>query len=109
MKINFKYLSFVLALSLMLPGYSIFAEEQVYGWELMTQQERNEHQMKMQNMHTEEEREKYRNEHHELMQERAKQQGVTLPEPPQSRNKNMTPGMAPGSGMGPGMGGGKGR
>jgi hypothetical protein len=105
MKINFNCLSFVLALSLMLPGYSIFAEEQVYGWELMTQQERNEHRTKMQNLHTEEEREQYRIEHHKQMQERAKQQGVTLPEAPQYRNKNMTPGMTPGSGMG----GGKGR
>lgn len=112
MKINTKFMFFILALSLMLPGYSVVAEDQVYGWQLMTQQERNEYRSKMQNMQTREEREQYRIEHHKLMQQRAKERGVKLPE---YRNKTMGPGMergsgmGPGSGMGSGMGGGKGR
>jgi hypothetical protein len=76
-------------------------QEQVYGWQLMSEQERLEHRQKMQQMKTEEEREAFRREHHEKMQERARQMGVTLPEEPGQRGK----GMGPGSGMGPGGGG----
>lgn len=101
-----KFMFFILALSLMLPVYSVMAEDQVYGWQMMTQQERNEYQSKMQSMQTREEREQYRMEHHKLMQERAKERGVKLPE---YQNKNMGDGMGPGSGMGSGMGGGQGR
>ena len=39
MRINTKYAFYILALSLMLPGLSNAAEEQAYGWQLMTQQE----------------------------------------------------------------------
>ena len=92
-------------LTLGLSGTSVFAEQEIYGSQLMTQQERMEHRTKMQNMKTNEERERYRMEHHKNMQERAKQQGVTLPDEPQMHHK----GMGGGSGMGGGMGGGKGR
>ena len=111
MIIRKKSLLLVCTLSLSLPVYSLLAEEQVYGSQLMTQQERMEHRNKMQSMKTMEERERYRMEHHAKMQERAKQQGVTLPESPQTRNKGMGGGMGSGQGggMGGGMGGGKGR
>jgi hypothetical protein len=81
-------------------------QEQVYGWQLMSEQERQEHRQQMQQMKTEEEREAFRREHHEKMQERARQMGVTLPEEPGQGGKGMGPG---GGGMGPGggMGGGK--
>ena len=52
---------------------------QVYGWDLMTPEERIQHRETMRNMKTEEEREAYRMEHHQRMQERAQQRGVTLP------------------------------
>ncbi|MCW8854364.1 MAG: hypothetical protein OQK76_11850 [Gammaproteobacteria bacterium] len=52
---------------------------QVYGWDLMTAEERVQHRETMRNMKTEEEREAYRMEHHQRMQERAQQRGVTLP------------------------------
>ena len=107
MKTSTRYLLFVFLLSLMLPGYSVFSEEQVYGRQLMTEQERNEHRMKMQSMETEEARERYRMEHHKKMQQRAKQQGVTLPDMPQQRGKGMKRGF--GSGQGGGSGGGRGR
>lgn len=87
------------------PGGLVLSAEQIYGSQLMTQQERMEHRTKMQSMKTKEERERYRMEHHKLMQQRAKQRGVTLPDKPQMRNK----GMDGGSGMGGGMGGGRGR
>ncbi len=72
-------------------------QEQVYGYELMTEQERAEHRKQMRSFKTEQEREKFRLEHHKKMQERAKERGVTLPEQPLPRGK----------GMGGGMGGGR--
>ncbi|MDR0777562.1 MAG: hypothetical protein LBE81_13145 [Azonexus sp.] len=71
------------------------AEEPVFGWQLMTEQEQIEQRQKMLSAKTPEEREAVRSEHHQRMLERARQQGVTLPDPPPQ-------------GMGPGMGGGRG-
>ncbi len=68
-------------------------QEQVYGSQLMTQQERAEYRGKMSAAQSAEEQEHIRKEHHEHMKERAKASGVTLPEEP---------------GMGP-CGGGRGR
>jgi len=79
-------------------------QEQIYGSQLMTQQERNEHRTKMRAAKTAEEREQFRKEHHEAMKERAKARGVTLPDEPPARGGGMGPG---GAGMGPG--GGRGR
>lgn len=99
MKLTSRNLILVSALAFGIPASSISAEEQVYGYQLMTQQERIEHRAKMQSFKTMEERERYRIEHHNRMQERAKEQGVTLPDAPMPR----------GMGGGPGMGGGGGR
>jgi hypothetical protein len=74
----------------------------VYGYELMTPQERSEYQTRMRSMKTDQEREAFRLEHHKRMQERARAQGKTLPDsPPADRG----PGMGPGGGMGPSGGG----
>jgi hypothetical protein len=84
-------------------------EQQVYGWQLMDEQERAEHRNKMRSFQTEQEREAYRMEHHERMQERAREQGMALPDEPTPRGKGMG-GPGPGMGAGPGPGGGgKGR
>ena len=78
-------------------------QEQVYGWQLMTPEEREQHRAKMRSFKTEEEREQYRLEHHKEMQERARERGVTIPDmPPESLGK----GMGPGGGYGYGGGGG---
>ena len=106
MKVGNKNLILICALTLGLPGAAVFAEQQVYGSQLMSQQERMEHRTKMQNMKTMQERERYRMEHHKMMQERAKEKGVTLPDEPSMRNKGMGGGQ--GNGMGGGMGGGQG-
>jgi septal ring factor EnvC (AmiA/AmiB activator) len=74
-------------------------QEQIYGSQLMTEQERAEYHARMRAAKTAEEREKIRKEHHERMKERAKEQGVTLPDDPPER------GMGPGGGMGPAGGG----
>ncbi|AZR82339.1 hypothetical protein [Thiomicrospira sp. S5] len=111
-------LASVLALS-GLPTISVAAQDgpqQMYGSQLMTPQERAEHREKMRNAKTEEERNQIRAENHARMQERAKEQGVTLPDSPPAGGagmgyrQGMGGGMGPGNGMrqGGGMGGGMG-
>lgn len=91
-------------------------QEQIYGSQIMTQQERTEYRAKMRTAKTAEEQAQIRKEHHEQMKERAKSRGVTLPDDPPARGGGMGPGgmgpggMGPGGGgMGPGGGGGRGR
>jgi hypothetical protein len=75
-------------------------DQDIYGTQLMTQQERDAHRNKMRSAKTYEEQQRIRNEHHKQMQARARERGVTLPpEPPANRG--------PGMGPGPGGGGGK--
>lgn len=115
-----KYIPLFLALSLSAPFVSA-QEEPIYGQQLMTEQERAEHREQMRNLRTEQEREAFRQEHHERMQQRAEERGVTLPDEPGQRGKGMNQsqqkkGMGQGKGMGhekgrgmdQGMGGGKG-
>lgn len=107
-----RYLFAAIATLLLLaatPSISFAAEEgkTVYGWQLMTEQERAEHRAKMRSFNTEEEREAYRQEHHKRMQARAKEQGATLPDEPLPRGKGV--GMGPRDGSGPGGGQGRGR
>jgi hypothetical protein len=82
-------------------------QEHIYGSQMMTAQERNEYRDRMQAAKTNEEREQIRVEHHERMKERAKAQGLSMPDSPPQRGGGMGSGM--GSGMGGGMGGGKGK
>jgi len=71
-----------IALGLMASTASFAADAPIYGSQLMTNQERIEHRNKMQAAKTAEEREQVRLQHHEQMQLRAKEQGVTLPDTP---------------------------
>ena len=80
-------------------------EKVIYGYQLMTAQEREQYQAQMRNAKTAEERERLRKEHHEKMQARAKQRGVMLPDMPPKRGG----GMNQGNGMGYGSGMGNGR
>lgn len=85
-------------------------EDQIFGSQMMTQQERNEYRSKISTAKTAEERERIRNEHHEQMVERAKARGVTLPDEPPARGGRMSPGEGGmGSSGGKGSGGGGGR
>ena len=77
----------------------------IYGSQLMTQQERAQYRAHMRSLRTAQERERFRMEHHERMQERAQARGVTLPDMPPARGGR---GMGPGGG-GPGGGGAGGR
>ncbi len=79
-------------------------DQDIYGSQLMTPQERDAHRNKMRAAKTGQERERIRAEQHEQMKVRAKERGVTLPDaPPAGRGPGMGPG--PGGGMGPGGGG----
>lgn len=52
------------------------------GSQLMTAEERKTHRAKMRSSASREDREKVRAEHHEVMKQRAKEQGTTIPEHP---------------------------
>jgi len=84
-------------------------QDQIYGSQLMTQQERSAYRAQMRNAKTAQEREQIRKEHHERMKVRAKEKSVTLPDEPPARGmrQGMGRGTDPsGGGMGPGGGGG---
>lgn len=76
----------------------------IFGSQLMTTQERGEHQVRMRTAQTLEEREQIRAEHHKIMVERARERGVTLPAEPPARSgmAGRGGGMGSGAGMGPG-------
>jgi len=108
MKFPKYFTTFFSVIVLLLPLQSSFSEESVYGWNMMTEQERIQHRETMHNFKTNEERERYRIEHHKRMQERAKERGLSMPAMPRDRmGTGMGSGM--GSGSGSGQGGGKGR
>lgn len=98
-----------IALGVMASTASFAADTRIYGSQLMTNQERIEHRTKMQAAKTAEEREQVRQQHHEQMQLRAKEQGVTLPDTPPAQGGGQGRGMGPGGGMSPGAGMGAGR
>lgn len=54
--------------------------EPVYGSQLMTPQERTEYRSRMNSLKTREERDAFRAEHRQKMQERAREKGKTLPD-----------------------------
>ncbi len=64
--------------------------KQVYGKQLMTEQERSEQRSKMRAATTEAERESIRKENQERMKQRAKEQGVTLIDKRQNKQKGNT-------------------
>jgi hypothetical protein len=98
-----------IALALLSTGTAMAQNDApIYGSQLMTRQERIEYRNQMRSMKTQEERNAFRLEHHNRMQERAKERGLSLPDAPPARGGGMGPGGG-GMGPGPGMGGGRGR
>jgi len=85
---------------------SLNRDRDIYGFQLMTPQERDAYRARMRSARTQEERERIRAENHARMQERAKERGVTLPDAPGGRGigRGPGPGPGPGGGMGPGRG-----
>ena len=84
------------AFTVLLPAPAIAADQDIYGYQLMTPAERTAHRDKMRQAKTAEEREQIRAAHHAEMQIRAKQKGLTLPDMPANRG----PGSGPGGGAG---------
>ncbi len=93
----------VIALGLMSSG-AIAADQPIYGSQMMTNQERMEHRTKMNAAKTPQELEQVRLEHHEQMQLRAKERGVTLPDTPPTQGGGARQGMGSGARMGGGQG-----
>lgn len=93
-----------------LPMASMAQEDEaaIYGSQLMTQEERQEHMQKMRSASSDDERAQIRQEHHERMRLRAKEKGVELPEAPPQERGRIHQQDRPGSGMGPGAGNGSG-
>lgn len=103
-KMNFKGLLLALAMGGFTAG--VLADDPpIYGSQLMTNQERIEHRNKLRTAKTAEEREQIRLQHHEQMQLRAKEKGITLPDAPPAPAGGQGRRMGPGGGMGPGAGG----
>jgi hypothetical protein len=77
--------------------------EPIYGYHTMTDQERNQYREKMRYAQGEKERQAIRDEHHKLMEARAKERGESSPE---SRGPHAVGAerMGPGSNTGPHMG-----
>ena len=100
----------LILLILMITTQKSISEESVYGWNMMTEQERIDHREILRNLKTTEERERYRIEHHNKMQQRANEMGMTVPDMPRHRMREDS-GMGSGSGYrsGSGAGAGKGR
>jgi hypothetical protein len=57
-------------------------DRDIYGYQLMTPEERAEYRSRMRAANSFEERERIRAEHYARMQERAQERGLTLPEQP---------------------------
>ncbi len=100
-----------LAATLLLSTGSSFAadQEQIYGSQLMTQQEQLEYRKKNTNAKTAQEREQIRMEHQAMINERAKERNMKLPDTPASGmgpsgDMQRDGGMSPGGGMGGGRG-----
>ena len=62
-------------------------QQQVTGRELMTEQERAEHHARMQAATTEAERQQIRSKQHELMKQRAKERGLSIPDEPPAKSQ----------------------
>jgi hypothetical protein len=82
----------------------------VYGWQLMSDEERAAYRAQMRAMSAEE-REKFQQAHHEAMKARAKERGVSLPDqtrtPPGAGKGRGPAGTGPGPGAGQRGGGGR--
>ena len=78
------------------------AKEQVYGSQLMTQQERAAHRARVMAATTPEAKALIRAQQHERMKERARQLGLEMPDTPPALAGGRGPGPGPCVGMGPG-------
>jgi hypothetical protein len=64
-------------------------EPYIYGWQLMTGAERELMQQRLSRTQSEEERQQIQADHHRQMEERARQQGYTLPDESRMHHQSM--------------------
>jgi hypothetical protein len=74
--------------------------QDIYGWQIMTQQERDQFRADMLNAKTKEELQTICREHRRKMQLRAQEMGVVLPEKPLKSVKTVGMGQGPGPTLG---------
>ncbi len=91
-------LSLVVFTPFISPAVAQSADQSSYGRPLMSDQEMQEYSARMRSAKTEEERERIRTEHHQQMEVRAKERGVTPPASP-ARGMGRNPRMGNGQGM----------
>lgn len=72
-------------------------EQPIFGRDLMTQEELMQHRARMRTARTPEEREALRRAHHATMLQRAREQGIELPEQPPPRGRGIGMGRGPGA------------
>ena len=91
-------LQITLSFSLLAPAYARgpwrASEENTRGWQLMTPEERIEHQSTIRGFGSLDECRRYQIGHHQMMQERARQRGMTLPAGGQDICERLKPGQA---------------
>ena len=83
------------------PSNKTQQRQTIYGYQMMTDEERNEYREKMRSTKTAQERQTLRDEHRATMEARMKERGI---EPGQMRGRGAGP-MGPGTGQGRGVGG----
>ena len=111
--LSFTLVAALAAVSVYAPAEASAAQkgESIYGYNMMTDQERNEYRQKMRDAKTADERQTLRDEHHKTMEARMRERGI---DPSQMRGRGNGPyGPGPGAGgalkgKGPGMGPGPG-
>ena len=86
--------------------YSKDDDDEVYGSQLMTERERYQYREQLHSMQTPEQREEFRRQHHENMQQRAKEMGKTLSDYPSEPMHKGYKGSGYGTGYGSGHGAG---
>ncbi|HEX2830472.1 MAG TPA: hypothetical protein VHP37_29310 [Burkholderiales bacterium] len=86
------------------PGPNAQKREPIYGYRMMTDEERNDYREKMRNAATSKERQAVRDEHRKVMQDRMAEQGMHGGPASRGRGQGMGPRGGPGShpGNGPG-------
>ncbi|HEY5673202.1 MAG TPA: hypothetical protein VIR78_05835 [Malonomonas sp.] len=84
-------------------------DDEVYGSQLMTERERYQYREQLRDMQTPEQREEFRRQHHEKMQQRAKEKGKTLSDFPTEPMHKGDKGSGYGYGSGHRAGGDSGR
>lgn len=103
-------LGLAVAIANTIPMGTAYAQDgQIYGSQLMTEQERTQFRSRMQAAASDQEREQIRWEHHLRIQERANGRGITLPDEPPMFGMHQQPGRSGGSGRPrlPNSGGGR--